>query len=112
MKNILFAIFIFILTTTQAQERYSLNGVIKDLANNETLYGVTIVFPDLNTGTTSNEYGFYAIKLPPGKHRMLISYIGFQEIELEVDMNSNVTRNIDLLESSEALEEVVISQNS
>ena len=30
-------------------------------ANNETLIGVSIYFPELNSGTTTNEYGFYSI---------------------------------------------------
>ncbi len=111
MKNILFALFIFFTTYSQAQEKYTLNGTIKDAASNETLYGVNILFPDLNTGTTSNEYGFYSIKLPAGDHRMLVSFIGYSEVKLEITINSNDTRNIELLESSEALEEVVISQN-
>nr|WP_240793865.1 TonB-dependent receptor [Antarcticibacterium arcticum] len=112
MKNILFVLLIFLSTSSQAQERYTLNGIIKDAASNETLYGVNILFPDLNTGTTSNEYGFYSIKLPAGDHRMLVSFIGFSEVNLEISINSNTTRNIDLRESSETLDEVVISQNN
>ncbi|MFD1079901.1 carboxypeptidase-like regulatory domain-containing protein, partial [Longispora fulva] len=57
---LLFLTFSFL----QAQEKVVLNGTIPDATNNETLNGVNILFPDLGTGTVTNEYGFYSIKIP------------------------------------------------
>ncbi len=95
----------------QAQEKFTLNGSIKDEASNETLYGVNVLIPDLSTGTTSNEYGFYSVKLPLGLHRVIISHLGFQEKSLEVNFTGNTTLNISLSETSENLDEVVIVDN-
>lgn len=113
MKKILYIIlFAFNIFQVGAQERYILNGLIKDASSNETLYGVNVLFPDLNTGTTSNEYGFYSIRLPEGEHQMIISYLGYQELSLQISISGNTTRNIDLLEMSQSLDEVVITQNT
>ena len=89
-----------------------MNGLIKDASSNETLYGVNVLFPTLNTGTTSNEYGFYSIRLPEGEHQMVISYLGYQELTVQISISGNTTRNIDLLEISQSLDEVVITQNT
>lgn len=111
MKNILILFFIFIFSLLQAQEKFTLNGIIKDASNNETLYGVNVLLPDLNTGTTSNEYGFYSIKLPQGDHRVVISYLGYKEVSFQLTINTDTTKNIDLLEISESLDEIVITED-
>lgn len=95
----------------QSQQNFSLKGVIKDAASNETLTGVNILIPSLNTGTTSNEYGFYSIRLPEGRHRLIISYLGYREITTEITLTENSTLNFNLEEASESLEEVVITEN-
>lgn len=82
------------------------------MASNETLNGVNLLFPDLNTGTTSNEYGFYSIRLPLGDHRMVVSYLGYKDLSLEISITRNTTRNFDLSEISEILDEIVISENT
>lgn len=113
MKNFtLTIIFFFNLYLVQAQQRFSLNGTITDAASNEKLYGVNISFPGINTGTISNEYGFYSIRVPEGTHTMLITYLGYKEISLDVNITKNTTRNISLIEISESLGEVTITQNS
>lgn len=113
MKKILFIFFLFIyIQQISAQERYNLNGIIKDGSSNETLYGVNVLFPELNTGTTSNEYGFYSIRLPRGDHKMIISYLGYEDRSLVVSINGNSTQNIELSEVSESLDEVIINQNT
>ena len=88
-----------------------MNGTIKDAANNENLNGVNILFPELNSGTTSNQYGFYSIKVPEGTHTMVISYLGYAPLYRQVVINKNTTMNLVLTEASENLEEVIIEES-
>jgi hypothetical protein len=111
LKKILSAIFIFLFSYLQAQEKVTLNGVVRDAANNETLYGVNIIFPDLGTGSTTNEYGFYSLKIPAGKHQISVSYLGYQTLSQEIQIKKSESLNFNLNESSEILEEVVITEN-
>ncbi|HSI69445.1 MAG TPA: TonB-dependent receptor [Gillisia sp.] len=111
--NKTFTVFLLFLITSfiQAQERFTLNGVVKDNASNETLYGANVLVPDLNTGTTTNEYGFYSLRLPVGTHRVIYTYVGFQEIEKQITITGNQTENVSITETSQALEEVIITDN-
>jgi hypothetical protein len=102
---------VFLSSLLQAQEKYSLNGVVKDDASNETLYGANVLVPELNTGTTTNEYGFYSLRLPTGTFRVIFTYVGYQEIEREITITGNQTENVNLTEASQALEEVIITDN-
>lgn len=94
-----------------AQENFTLKGTVKDASNNETLSGVNILVPSLKTGTTTNEYGFYSLRLPQGNHKILISYLGFREITTDIKITGNTTVNFDLKESSQNLEEIIITEN-
>ncbi|NRD21115.1 TonB-dependent receptor [Winogradskyella eckloniae] len=94
-----------------AQEKFTLSGTITDNQSNETLIGVNIIIPELQTGTMSNEYGFYSITLPSGTYQIQISYLGFTTISESIELTSNLTKNFKLIEAAESLDEVVITEN-
>jgi hypothetical protein len=94
-----------------AQEKYTLSGVISDENSNETLIGVNILFPEQQTGTITNEYGFYSITLPEGTYKLVISYLGFQNIVETVELTSDQIKNFSLIEATETLDEVIITED-
>ncbi|OBX26230.1 outer membrane receptor protein involved in Fe transport [Gelidibacter algens] len=94
-----------------AQEKYTLSGKITDQRSNETLIGVNIIFPELQTGTITNEYGFYSITLAKGTYNFQISYLGFNSISETITIDENKTLNYKLTESTESLEEIIITEN-
>ncbi|MEM8999911.1 MAG: TonB-dependent receptor [Bacteroidota bacterium] len=112
-KNLVF--FIALLTanlTLQAQEKYTLSGTIKEASSNETLIGVTIGIPQLQTGVATNEYGFYSITLPQGEYDVVVNYIGFQSIKQTILLDSDKKMDFNLIEKVEELEEVVVTDRS
>ncbi len=92
-----------------AQSKATLNGYIKDRINGEELIGVSVYFPDLKAGTTTNAYGFYSITVPPGQYRVQISYLGYQTQEISVDLAKDVTTNIELEEEATQMQEIVVT---
>jgi hypothetical protein len=112
MKNIsLCFLFIFSFISTSAQEKFTLNGKISEEKSNETLIGVSIYFPEAQTGATTNEYGFYSITLPKGTYQIIISYLGFTTISETILLSENITKNFSLAEALENLDEIVITEN-
>jgi len=105
--------FLFLLSYNyfSAQEKYTLSGVVQDKETNETLIGVNVFFPKLNTGTVTNEYGFYSITVPEGKHSIVFTYIGFNKKIETLILNKNTKLNIQLEQVTQSLEEVVITEN-
>jgi hypothetical protein len=99
------------LTTSNlfAQEKFTLSGTVSDQKNNETLIGVTVVVKENNTGTTTNEYGFYSISLPKGTYTIEISYIGFETVTSTITLDKNIRNNVALKESVQLLNEVVLT---
>ncbi|MES2852228.1 MAG: TonB-dependent receptor [Bacteroidota bacterium] len=94
-----------------AQEKFTLSGTIIDANSNETLIGVNVVIPELKTGVTTNEYGFYSITVPQGKYTVQISYLGYQTIEESINLNQNIKNNFNLYSNETALKEVIITDN-
>nr|WP_299388876.1 TonB-dependent receptor [Allomuricauda sp.] len=95
-----------------AQRKYTLSGTVSEGKSNETLIGVTVAFPELQTGVATNEYGFYSITLPAGKYEVVVSYLGYQDIRETINLNSNIKKDFSLFEGLEELEEVVVTDES
>lgn len=100
------------LNKTVEQERYTISGIIKDIATGETLLGANIIVKDKTLGTSSNEYGFYSITLPEGDYVFQILYLGYVSKEIEISLNKNEKLDIELTLSSNELDEVIIESGS
>ena len=101
--------FILINSMLFAQEEYTLRGTISDETNGETLFGTTVYLKGTTIGTTTNEYGFYSITAPEGKYILVVSYLGYKEIQKEVFLNKDTKLNIEIKEDTSLLDEVVIT---
>lgn len=89
-------------------KRHTISGHITDQNNGESLIGATVYIEELETGTTSNTYGFYSISLPPGEYNLSYSFIGYQSKALSLNMRKDTTINIELALKQQQLKEVVI----
>ena len=94
-----------------SQEKYTLSGTITETSSNETLIGVTVAIPELGTGATTNEYGFYSITLPEGRYQVITSYLGFKEVVRTITLDKNTKIDFQLTEEAEQLDEVVVTEN-
>ena len=104
--------FLFLISfTVFSQEKMTISGTVYDKASNETLIGVSIYFPDINIGTTTNEYGFYSVTLPKGTYRIQLSSLGYFSINKTVDLEGELSQNFNLSEEAESLDEIIIEAN-
>ena len=65
-RNILTLLLLMLGTVGFTQESYTISGIVSEESTGETLIGVNIIFPDIQRGTVTNEYGFHSITLPKG----------------------------------------------
>ena len=108
--SFLFVILFYAVSLT-GQDSFVLSGYISYIETNEKLIGVNVLFPQLNIGATTNEYGFYSISVPQGDQKLLISYLGFKNLEQPIDLSQDLTYDIKLVPEFELLEEVVVNEN-
>jgi len=104
-------LFLLVAQIFFSQEKVTINGTVYDNNSNETLIGVSVYFPELKTGTTTNEYGFYSITVPKGNYKIQVSYLGFKSIIENLNLTVNVTKNFKLEEETESLDEIIIESD-
>jgi len=93
-----------------AQTKYTISGVVKDMANGETFLGATVFLKGTSIGSSTNEYGFYSITAPEGNYTLTISYIGFTTFERVINLSANQKLDIELkVDSDKLLDEVVVT---
>ncbi len=110
-KIFIYCSFLFLISNTFSQEKFTLSGIISDKNTNETMIGVNIAIPELKTGVTTNEYGFYSITLPKGNYKVSINFLGYQSIQETIELNKSVIKNFQLLENTTKLETVLELEN-
>uniref|UniRef100_UPI003217D1EF TonB-dependent receptor n=1 Tax=uncultured Draconibacterium sp. TaxID=1573823 RepID=UPI003217D1EF len=95
--------------TTLAAQNVTLSGYLKDASNGEALIGATIYVEELKQGTASNAYGFYSLTIPEGTYSLQVSFIGYETKKQKINANASQTISVSLNESSEQIEEIVVS---
>lgn len=80
----------------EKEERYTISGYIRDKISGEVLIGAHVFAKGTPYGTATNHYGFYSLNLPPGKYKLVFSYMGYKEIVASVQLNSSKSISKDL----------------
>ena len=107
MKILQTLLLTFLLHLGYSQQK-TLSGYVKDANSGEGLIGVSVFVEELGQGTTTNVYGFYSLTLNQGNYNVKYSYVGYRDLLKDVSLKSNVRMNIDLSESDDLLQEVVV----
>ena len=90
-------------------QNFTLSGFIKDERTGETLIGVNVYNKvSVAQGTSTNTYGFYSLTLPKGQYTIKISYVGYADKEIEVDLSADIQKNIAITEGV-VMQEIVIT---
>ncbi len=110
MLRILFIFFGLVLFSTfVAGQKVTISGFIQDASSGEKLIGASIYEMENYLGTTTNVYGFFSLTLDAGKHELMISYIGYESISINMDLNENTPLDISLKSIDTRLSEVEVS---
>ncbi|MEP2237566.1 MAG: SusC/RagA family TonB-linked outer membrane protein [Maribacter sp.] len=104
MKHFLLVLTVFMMNMVNAQE--TITGTVTDTDGNTIPY-VNILLSGTVTGSTTNENGVYTINVPNLSGAIEFSVLGFET--QVVSINNRRTINITLADSSEVLDEVVLT---
>lgn len=110
MRHIFLKLLLFFFSLTFYAQDYIISGTIEDIETGETLLGATIYSKTTGQGATTNEYGFFSLKLKEGEHDIAVSYVGYQEYTQQIKLSKNEKLKIQL-NIDNALDEVIITSN-
>ncbi|HRW75150.1 MAG: TonB-dependent receptor [Lewinellaceae bacterium] len=76
--------------------QYTISGTVEDRLTGEPMIGANIYLPFLLTGTSTNNYGFYSVTIPEGRHRVMVSYLGYQTVIKDLILDGDVKLDISM----------------
>jgi len=90
--------------------QHTISGYLQDEPTGEKLVFATVYCRKNQKGTTSNEYGFYSLTLPPGKVELIYNYVGSESAEKHVDLQGDLSLDVSLNPGA-LLAEVIVESN-
>lgn len=91
----------------------TISGHIQDAENGEDIIGANIFIPALKQGISSNNYGYYALTLPPSRYEVSVSHVGFMTKKLTVNLQqTSQIHNIVLDKQPNNLKEVKVNKEA
>ncbi|WP_035483713.1 TonB-dependent receptor [Gaetbulibacter saemankumensis] len=101
--------FLLVTTLMFAQEKFTVSGSVKDFANGESVFGASVYLENTSAGAVTNAYGFYSLTAPEGTYNLVVSYLGYNTVKVEIKLNKNLNLSFELEEDTTSLDEVVIT---
>ncbi|MDE6872449.1 MAG: TonB-dependent receptor [Bacteroidales bacterium] len=103
-------------------KKATVSGHIVDAKSGEPLIGAAILSETKASGpgngrkvspagTVTNNFGFYSISISEGKATLRCSYIGYQDMTIDTDIQKDTTINIKLEQSDLFLNEAVVTSS-
>lgn len=112
LKEIITVILLVFTCSLFAQSKSGfLSGKIIEKLSGDPIIGSVVRTQDDKFGTTSDMDGKYSLKLPEGKHQIIINFISYADQKIEVEIKEGKVVNLDvaLEEASVAMDEVVVT---
>jgi hypothetical protein len=97
------------ISLVNAQQSYSLNGEVRDAETGEVLIGASVAVYGSFLGTVSNQYGFYSLTLKKESYRIVVSYVGYQRFEQQIDLLKNQKINFNLHPKTKEIKEIIVT---
>lgn len=110
MQRILSITFLLLPFLLHAQSRPTVSGTVRDAASGETLIGASVFLAEQpRSAVLSNSYGFYSINAPASHYTLIVSFTGYKTDTLPIELNKDITLDIQLNSAGTVLQEAVVS---
>lgn len=106
LRSVFLLLSALIFVQLEAQDKFTLNGYVRDSSNGESVIGATIAVN--GKSVSSNQYGFYSLTLEKGQYDVLVSHVSFLAQSFRVSLHKNIEHTIYLRPRSADLNEVVV----
>jgi hypothetical protein len=94
---------------SQSSSRVTLAGHIRELKSGEPVIGAAVfVEAPTTVGTTTDQFGYYALTLPAGRYELKVRGIGIKNTRRQVQLRTDGKLEIDVEEDITPLKEVII----
>ena len=110
----LFIAFVFC-TLSYAQSKGKVSGLISDAdLNNEAMPFVNVMIKGTTNGVATDMDGKYELTVPTGNHILVISFVGYETVEIPFEVKENQTTIVNkaIGYGSVKLEDIVVQSRA
>ena len=101
-------LFIALCLPIVAMAQRTLTGKVTDINNGQPLVGATLFWKNTTAGATTTADGDYSIKRVHDFNTLVVDYLGYDLVEIEVEQKGVATLDIQLTPSAVNIDEVVV----
>lgn len=101
------AAFFFILIAGTALAQKTVSGTVTSAKDNQPIVGATVLVKGTNVGAATSATGTFTINVPANKNILVISSVGYDDMEVDVTNQSSIT--VSLKEKTSSLDEIVVT---
>ncbi|GHA77563.1 TonB-dependent receptor [Pontibacter akesuensis] len=91
-----------------ATGKANIAGHLRDAKTGEAIIGAAVFVESPTIGTISDEFGYYSLTLPLGRHELKVKAIGLQNTRRQIMLHSNGKLDIEIAEDVRTLKEVLV----
>lgn len=104
-SSVLLLLSLLLVSVSFSQNTFKISGKVSDDAG-KAISGASVLVKGTTTGTTTGADGGFELNAPSGKSVLVISSVGFTDMEIEI--NNRNTINVTLATGASNLEDVVV----
>ena len=94
--------------TSDLQGKATMAGHVRDVTNGEPVIGAAVFIENPLIGVATDQFGYYSITLPKGRHELKIQSIGMKPTQRQIMLYNDGNLEIELDEDVTPLKEVVV----
>lgn len=98
-------------TNTLRSGMAAVAGYVRDRASGESIAGAIVSAENSTWQAVTDQFGFYSLKLPRGRHQLHIQALGMYDTRRNIMLYSDGKLNVDMNQRVMALKEVVIESD-
>lgn len=84
-------------------------GHVRNIKTGEPIVGASITIPNTSIGTATDQYGYFSLTIPKGRHVLNIQGIGMKDTKRQIMLYTGGELNINMEDRVISLKEVIVS---
>lgn len=93
-------------------QNYNVSGQVTEEASGDPLIGANVYLENTSIGAATDENGRYDITVPKGEYTLMVSYIGYNTINEEINVNQNMQLDYQMEEYEFSLSLTVLADRA